>query len=58
MEKDRKIKIAADVMMLSCGVILFAVQRYDLWDMWKGTAMEERQCLSVGAEAKKMWMWI
>ena len=40
MEKDRKIKIAADVMMLSCGVILFAVQRYGLWDMWKGTAME------------------
>lgn len=40
MEKDRKIKIAADVIMLSCGVILFAVQRYGLWDMWKGTAME------------------
>ncbi len=40
MEKSRKIKIAADVVMLFCGAILFAVLRYDSWFKGKGTIIK------------------
>lgn len=40
MEKSRKIKIAADVVMLFCGAILFAVLRYDSWVKGKDTIIK------------------
>lgn len=40
MEKSRKIKIAADVVMLFCGAILFAVFCYDLWVKGKDTIIK------------------
>ena len=40
MEKSRKIKIAADVIMLFCGLILFIILRYGLWDKEKSIMVE------------------
>lgn len=40
MEKSRKIKIAADVIMLFCGLILLIILRYGLWDKEKSIMVE------------------
>ena len=40
MEKIRKIKIAADVIMLFCGLILLIILRYGLWDKEKSIMVE------------------